>query len=161
MWVKQCHKPPIYGELWWSGGWFIIVLPTWVGIIESSKLLFSFRPNHHNVSMFRSHDMFGASMCISILSAGLILGRGSGPWEVGHDPRWLAAESAQCFGVSQFQMICGNNLVNPGGFPPFFDCQTSVSIPSAHESLVELSIPYWRTWRTGALAGSLPCNSST
>jgi len=36
MWVKQCHKPPIWEwflhvsttYLWWFGGWFIFVLPT-------------------------------------------------------------------------------------------------------------------------------------
>ena len=36
MWVKQCHKPPIWewfihvytNYLWWTWGWFIVVIPT-------------------------------------------------------------------------------------------------------------------------------------
>ena len=40
MWVKQCHKPPIWewfiisNYLWWFRGWLIIVVPTLVSLVS-------------------------------------------------------------------------------------------------------------------------------
>ena len=52
MWVKQCHKPPMTGngkfippiKMVMTGGWFIIVLPTWVGkVYEKNERFVSWK----------------------------------------------------------------------------------------------------------------------